>query len=349
MGIEKENYGVTKEGKQVTKYTLTNGQGASVSFLDYGAVIQSIIVPDKDGKLEDVVLGYDTLSGYESNVPSFGSPVGRCANRISNACFVLNGKEYPLDNNDATNCLHGGFLRYNYLMYDAECATSQDDASVSFSRVSPDGEQGFPGNLTLTITYTWNDANELMIEYNAVSDADTILNITNHSYFNLAGHDAGSICDEKMMIDADAFTELGQGSICTGKVIPVEGTPMDFRTARRVGDHIDDAWPQLTLAGGYDHNWVLNTEFGKVQKFAQVEDEKAGRTMEVYTDLPGVQFYAGNFIDPQTGKDGASYGKRCALCLETQYFPNSINIPSFLQPVVEAGEAYHSVTIYKFV
>ena len=146
MGIEKENYGVTKEGKQVTKYTLTNGQGASVSFLDYGAVIQSIIVPDKDGKLEDVVLGYDTLSGYESNVPSFGSPVGRCANRISNACFVLNGKEYPLDDNDGTNCLHGGFLRYNYLMYDAECATSQDDASVSFSRVSPDGEQGFPGN-----------------------------------------------------------------------------------------------------------------------------------------------------------------------------------------------------------
>ena len=185
MGIEKENYGVTKEGKQVTKYTLTNGQGASVSFLDYGAVIQSIIVPDKDGKLEDVVLGYDTLSGYESNVPSFGSPVGRCANRISNACFVLNGKEYPLDDNDGTNCLHGGFLRYNYLMYDAECATSQDDASVSFSRVSPDGEQGFPGNLTLTITYTWNDANELMIEYNAVSDADTILNITNHSYFNI--------------------------------------------------------------------------------------------------------------------------------------------------------------------
>ena len=185
MGIEKENYGVTKEGKRVTKYTLTNGQGASVSFLDYGAVIQSIIVPDKDGKLEDVVLGYDTLSGYESNVPSFGSPVGRCANRISNACFVLNGKEYPLDNNDATNCLHGGFLRYNYLMYDAECAISQDDASVSFSRVSPDGEQGFPGNLTLTITYTWNDANELMIEYNAVSDADTILNITNHSYFNI--------------------------------------------------------------------------------------------------------------------------------------------------------------------
>ena len=191
--------------------------------------------------------------------------------------------------------------------------------------------------------------NSLQISYDGISDKKTIINMTNHSYFNLAGHDAGSICDEKMMIDADAFTELGQGSICTGKVIPVEGTPMDFRTARRVGDHIDDAWPQLTLAGGYDHNWVLNTEFGKVQKFAQVEDEKAGRTMEVYTDLPGVQFYAGNFIDPQTGKDGASYGKRCALCLETQYFPNSINIPSFLQPVVEAGEAYHSVTIYKFV
>ena len=212
MGIEKENYGVTKEGKQVTKYTLTNGQGASVSFLDYGAVIQSIIVPDKDGKLEDVVLGYDTLSGYESNVPSFGSPVGRCANRISNACFVLNGKEYPLDNNDATNCLHGGFLRYNYLMYDAECATSQDDASVSFSRVSPDGEQGFPGNLTLTITYTWNDANELMIEYNAVSDADTILNITNHSYFNIGcgGQAAGDVLGAQVQIASAKYTPINE-------------------------------------------------------------------------------------------------------------------------------------------
>ena len=221
--------------------------------------------------------------------------------------------------------------------------------AVVFSYNSPDGENGFPGNLKISVTYTLKNDNSLQISYDGISDKKTIINMTNHSYFNLAGHDAGSICDEKMMIDADAFTELGQGSICTGKVIPVEGTPMDFRTARRVGDHIDDAWPQLTLAGGYDHNWVLNTESGKVQKFAQVEDEKAGRTMEVYTDLPGVQFYAGNFIDPQTGKDGASYGKRCALCLETQYFPNSINIPSFLQPVVEAGEAYHSVTIYKFV
>lgn len=230
-----------------------------------------------------------------------------------------------------------------------ECRYERWRNAVVFSYNSPDGENGFPGNLKISVTYTLKNDNSLQISYDGISDKKTIINMTNHSYFNLAGHDAGSICDEKMMIDADAFTELGQGSVCTGKVIPVEGTPMDFRTARRVGDHIDDAWPQLTLAGGYDHNWVLNTEFGKVQKFAQVEDEKAGRTMEVYTDLPGVQFYAGNFIDLQTGKDGASYGKRCALCLETQYFPNSINIPSFLQPVVEAGEAYHSVTIYKFV
>ena len=227
MGIEKENYGVTKEGKQVTKYTLTNGQGASVSFLDYGAVIQSIIVPDKDGKLEDVVLGYDTLSGYESNVPSFGSPVGRCANRISNACFVLNGKEYPLDNNDATNCLHGGFLRYNYLMYDAECAISQDDASVSFSRVSPDGEQGFPGNLTFTITYTWNDANELMIEYNAVSDADTILNITNHSYFNIGcgGQAAGDVLGAQVQIASAKYTPINEKRLPTGEICDVADLP----------------------------------------------------------------------------------------------------------------------------
>ena len=245
MGIEKENYGVTKEGKQVTKYTLTNGQGASVSFLDYGAVIQSIIVPDKDGKLEDVVLGYDTLSGYESNVPSFGSPVGRCANRISNACFVLNGKEYPLDNNDATNCLHGGFLRYNYLMYDAECATSQDDASVSFSRVSPDGEQGFPGNLTLTITYTWNDANELMIEYNAVSDADTILNITNHSYFNIGcgGQAAGDVLGAQVQIASAKYTPINEKRLPTGEICDVAGTAMDFREFHDIGSRIgeDDA------------------------------------------------------------------------------------------------------------
>ena len=346
MGVSKELFGKTKEGQEIYKYWLSNSKGMKAGIINYGAILVNLFVPDKEGNTEDIVLGYDHLEDYFTNGSFFGATIGPNANRIGNASFTLNGVKYQLAVNDGANNLHSDYEKgYHKRVYDVTEGTD----SVTFAITDADGSMGFPGNKTVQVTYTLTEENELKLHYEAESDKDTIINMTNHSYFNLAGHDAGSICDEKMMIDADAFTELGQGSICTGKVIPVEGTPMDFRTARRVGDHIDDAWPQLTLAGGYDHNWVLNTEFGKVQKFAQVENEKAGRTMEVYTDLPGVQFYAGNFIDPQTGKDGASYGKRCALCLETQYFPNSINIPSFLQPVVEAGKAYHSVTIYKFV
>ena len=346
MAISKKPFGVMPDGREVTQYTLTNARGASVRVINFGGILTNVRVPDRNGVLDDVVLGFDNLASYLAEHGSMGDTVGRYGNRIAQARFTIDGVTYQLDANNHGNHLHGVLGKQ---LWDADPVETAVGDLLRLHYVSPDGEDKFPGTLDVTVTYGWDDACNLSIRYEATTDKPTLCNMTNHSYFNLAGHDAGSICDEKMMIDADAFTELGQGSICTGKVIPVEGTPMDFRTARRVGDHIDDAWPQLTLAGGYDHNWVLNTEFGKVQKFAQVEDEKAGRTMEVYTDLPGVQFYAGNFIDPQTGKDGASYGKRCALCLETQYFPNSINIPSFLQPVVEAGEAYHSVTIYKFV
>lgn len=348
MGVSKTDFGVTRDGRKASLYTIINKNGMEAVVSDFGAILVKLIVPNKEGEKADVVLGFDHLEQYEENPNFFGSTVGRSANRIGGAAFQIDGVTYHLTANENENNLHSDFYHgFHKVLWNADMKDGEN--AVVFSYNSPDGENGFPGNLKISVTYTLKNDNSLQISYDGISDKKTIINMTNHSYFNLAGHDAGSICDEKMMIDADAFTELGQGSICTGKVIPVEGTPMDFRTARRVGDHIDDAWPQLTLAGGYDHNWVLNTEFGKVQKFAQVEDEKAGRTMEVYTDLPGVQFYAGNFIDPQTGKDGASYGKRCALCLETQYFPNSINIPSFPQPVVEAGEAYHSVTIYKFV
>lgn len=339
-------FGTTSKGEAAQLYEIRNASGMCACITDYGANLVKLFVPDREGKLTDVVLGYEDASGYEEGTCFIGAVVGRVANRIGGASFELNGKTYTLTDNDQGNTLHSGRDFTNQRMWEVE-KLAED--SITLKLHSPEGDQGYPGSVDLFVTYSVTEDNSLSIHYTGTPTEDTLLNLTNHSYFNLAGHDAGSICDEKMMIDADAFTELGQGSICTGKVIPVEGTPMDFRTARRVGDHIDDAWPQLTLAGGYDHNWVLNTEFRKVQKFAQVEDEKAGRTMEVYTDLPGVQFYAGNFIDPQTGKDGASYGKRCALCLETQYFPNSINIPSFLQPVVEAGESYHSVTIYKFV
>ena len=350
MGIEKENYGVTKEGKQVTKYTLTNGQGASVSFLDYGAVIQSIIVPDKDGKLEDVVLGYDTLSGYESNVPSFGSPVGRCANRISNACFVLNGKEYPLDDNAGTNCLHGGFLRYNYLMYDAECATSQDDASVSFSRVSPDGEQGFPGNLTLTITYTWNDANELMIEYNAVSDADTILNITNHSYFNIGcgGQAAGDVLGAQVQIASAKYTPINEKRLPTGEICYVAGTAMDFREFHDIGSRIGEDDANAQTVSGYDHNYILPGNPGEICYAAAVRDPESRRIVEVFTDMPGVQLYTAKELVEQDGKGGITYGNFGGLCFETQQYPNGINEPKFPSPILKAGETFESTTVFRF-
>lgn len=223
-----------------------------------------------------------------------------------------------------------------------------EENAVRFSYVSPDGENGFPGNLTISVTYRLLADNGLEISYDGISDKKTVINVTNHSYFNLGGHDAGSICDEKMTIFADGFTAIRQGAIPTGEISPVEGTPMDFRKAKRIGDEIDEDWEQLTLVQGYDHNWVLRTTPGKVEKAAVVEDEKAGRVMEVWTDLPGVQFYAGNCITPQTGKGGVHYDKRCALCLETQYFPNSVNTPDFMQPFFDAGQKFHTTTIYKF-
>ena len=248
--------------------------------------------------------------------------------------------------NNYGHCLHGGPKGFQYQVYDAKQVGPQE---LELTYLSKDGEEGFPGNITCKVIMKLTDDNAIDIKYEAETDKPTIVNMTNHSYFNLDG-DAGSNADHLPTINADAYTPVDSTFMTSGEIVTVEGTPMDFRTPTPVGKRINDFdFVQLKNGNGYDHNWVLNTEFGKVQKFAQVEDEKAGRTMEVYTDLPGVQFYAGNFIDPQTGKDGASYGKRCALCLETQYFPNSINIPSFLQPVVEAGEAYHSVTIYKFV
>ena len=350
MGIEKENYGVTKEGKQVTKYTLTNGQGASVSFLDYGAVIQSIIVPDKDGKLEDVVLGYDTLSGYESNVPSFGSPVGRCANRISNACFVLNGKEYPLDNNDATNCLHGGFLRYNYLMYDAECATSQDDASVSFSRVSPDGEQGFPGNLKVSLTYILTEDNELILNYKGTTDKTTIANFTNHSYYNLNGHDSGEVYEQKLMINGDYFTPFAtNNSIPSGEIRSVKGTPMDFTEMKSIGRDIDAEDEQLKFGTGYDHNFMINGNAHELRLAAKAIGDKSGIKMELYTDTPGLQLYTANFVSDELGKNGAVYNRRHAFCLEPQYVPDNINNDKFESAKLKPDEEYNMNIKLKFL
>lgn len=347
MSISKREFGVTKDGKQAHLYTITGENGMEAAVTDYGAILVSLIVPDARGIRKDLVLGYDHLADYEENSCFFGATIGRSANRIGGAVFTIDGTQYHPAANENGNNLHTDFSNgFHKVLWEAEVL--EQEQAVRFSYVSPDGENGFPGTLKISVTYTLLPDMGIQIAYDGVSDKKTLINVTNHSYFNLGGHDAGSICDETMMICADGFAEILPGAIPTGRILPVEGTPMDFRTAKRIGDEIDAEYEQLTLVQGYDHNWALNTAYGKVEKIAQVEDEKAGRVMEVWSDLPGVQFYAGNCITPQTGKGGAHYDKRCALCLETQYFPNSINIPEFIQPVFEAGQPYHTTTVYKF-
>ena len=347
MSISKKAFGITKEGKEVFLYTMTNSQGMEAAVTDFGAILVSLIVPDKNGGKRDVVLGYDSVAQYESNDCFFGAVIGRNANRIGHAEFMLDGKAVKLPVNENGNNLHTDFHHgFHKVIWTAELL--EDKNAVRFSYTSPDGENGFPGTLHMTVTYTLLDDNGIEITYDGISDKKTVINVTNHSYFNLGGHDSGSICDERLMICASGYTEILPGAIPTGKIIPVEGTVMDFRKPRRVGESIDTDWDQLTMVQGYDHNWALDTEFGKVEKIAQVEDDRSGITMDVYTDLPGVQFYAGNCITPQTGKGGVSYGKRHALCLETQYFPDSVNHPEFRQPVFEAGQKSHTTTIYKF-
>lgn len=347
MSIEKKEFGVTKDGRQAYLYTISADNGMEAAVTDFGAILVKLIVPDAGGEKKDLVLGYDHLADYEENSCFFGATIGRNANRIGGAAFQIDGTTFRLAANENGNNLHTDFSHgFHKVLWNAEIL--EKEQAVKFSYVSPDGENGFPGTLQISVTYTLLPDLGIQITYDGVSDRKTLINPTNHSYFNLGGHDAGSIEEEKITIFADGFTEIRPGAIPTGKILPVEGTPMDLRRAKRIGDEIDADYEQLTLVQGYDHNWALSTACGKVEKIAEVVDEKAGRAMEVYTDLPGVQFYAGNCITPQTGKGGAHYDRRCALCLETQYFPNSINIPEFIQPVFEAGQAYHTTTIYKF-
>jgi len=278
-----------------------------------------------------------------------GSFIGRHANRIGGAKFELNGKVYELDKNDGNNNLHSKFDGYNKVKYETEIFEEEDIVSIEFSRLSPHMEQGFPGNLDVTVTYSLTEANELVIEYLAVSDKDTIVNLTNHSYFNLFGHNSGSIQDHKVWIKANQFTPTTKDLIPTGELTDVAGTPLDFRTLKRVGQDIEANYEPLKMAGGYDHNFVLDTSGNDVEKVAELVDDKSGRKMEVFTDLPGLQLYTSNMLSPvKHGKDGATYGKRAGICFETQYFPNSCNIPSFPSCVLKAGKEYDKVTIYKF-
>lgn len=345
MSISTSNFGRTKDGAEVTKYTITNSRGLSVSALDYGAVITNLVVPDKDGAPADIVLGYDDVAGYEVNGCFFGAFIGRHGNRIGGAEFTLDGTVYKLEKNDGENNLHGGTPGYHQVMYQAAAG----DDSVTFTRVSPDMEQGYPGNLSISLTYTLTEENELRIEYEAKSDKDTLCNLTNHSYFNLKGHDGGDITDHKVWIKANGFTATSEDLIPDGNIVDVTGTPMDFRRKKAVSQDINADYEPLIMAGGYDHNYVLDKREGEIEKVAEVSEDTSGRTMEVYTDLPGMQMYSGNFIVKEDGKGGACYTKRTGICFETQFFPNSVNIPSFPSCVLKAGEDFRSTTIYKFV
>ena len=351
MKITKTSFGTTKNGEKATLYTMENSNGMKVSVTDYGATIVHIIVPDRDGNMADVSLGYDDVKGYDENGTYYGAFIGRNGNRIGNACFTINGVKYELDKNDGPNNLHGGFKGYNNFFYETECFEDvEGEVSVEMSRLSPDMEQGFPGNLDITVTYTLTEENELAIEYLGVSDKDTVVNLTNHTFFNLGGHDSGTILDHKVFIDADYFTPTDDNLIPTGELRPVEGTPMDFRKEQAMGDRIDDDYLPLTQAGGYDHNYVLNNSGEDVEYVASLYDPKSGRRMEVFTDLPGMQLYAGNFIDGKVaGKGGKVYLKREGVCFETQLFPDACNEKEFFKSsVVKAFEEYSTMTVYKF-
>lgn len=349
MSIKKHSFGKTKDGEEATLYTLINKNGMSVSFTNYGANIVNILAPDKTGKLDDVVLGYDNVRGYEINSPGYGSFIGRHANRIGGAAFVLNETSYELEKNDGENNLHSGSKSYNKFMFEVETFEEEDADSIEFSRLSPHMEQGFPGNLDISVTYTLTDDNELVIEYLAVSDKDTVVNLTNHSYFNLAGHNSGTILDQKIILEADKFTPTDAALIPTGEVKEVTGTPMDFRSLKTLGQDIEADYEPLKLAGGYDHNYILNTNGSDVEKIGEMLDDKSGRKMEIFTNMPGIQLYTGNFISgTEAGKGGYIYPKRGGVCFETQYFPDSCNKPEFPSSLLKAGDEYDFVTVFKF-
>lgn len=342
--VRVETFGSTSKKEEAVLYTLTNENGMSASITNYGAALVKLNVPDKEGKLRDVVLGYDDVTGYEKGGGSFGAPVGRNANRIGGAVITIQDKTYELEKNDNGNNLHSGTNYYNKRIWNVGEKT---DSKIEFVLHSPDGDQGYPGTLDMHVTYELTEDNELRLIYDAVPDQDTIINMTNHSYFNLDGHDSGNVLKELVTLDADYFTRADAQSIPTGELVDVTGTPMDFRMPRALGEAIDADYEAVRLGKGYDHNWVLKNN-GKFDKVAQAVSEKSGIVMEVWTDLPGMQMYTANFLDNEHGKNGAVYGIRDAVCFETQYFPDAVHHENFASPICKKGMPYHTVTSYKF-
>ena len=346
--VKKELFGTLQNGEDIYSYTLTNNSGMSATIINYGATVVKLKVPDKNGKTEDVILGYDSLSGYVKGASYFGGIVGRYGNRIAKGRFTLDGKEYQLPLNNGPNSLHGGTIGFNKRVWKAEELNGNNPA-LQLTYVSVDGEEGYPGTLTLIVTYSLTDKNGLKIDYKATTDKATILNPTNHCYFNLTGDPNNTILNHVLMINADKFTPVDSSLIPTGQLEDVANTPMDFRKPTEIGERINDDFQQLKFAGGYDHNWVLNNYNGSVREAATVYDSTSGIFMEVLTDQPGVQFYTGNFLNGMDGgKDGIYYKFRTALCLECQHFPDSPNEKTFPSVVLRPGETYTQTTVYEF-
>jgi aldose 1-epimerase len=347
--VEKTLYGKLPDGREVNQYTLMNKSGATIKIINFGAIVTSLTVPDRNGKYEDIVLGYDSLQGYLTGESYFGAIVGRYGNRIGKGKFKLDGKEFQLALNNGENHLHGGIIGFNKVLWDARTVQDSTGPSVELAYISRDGEEGYPGKVTLTVTYTLTDKNELRIVYKGITDKVTILNPTHHSYFNLSGSFKNTILDQYLTIEADAITPVDKGLITTGKYLDVTNTPMDFRTPTAIGARINDLFEQLIFGKGYDHNWVIrNYTKGKVRKASEVYEQKSGRVMTVYTDQPGLQFYSGNFLDGTAKGKGVSYQFRTGLCLEAQCYPDSPNKPEFPSVTFKPGEIYEQTTIYQF-
>jgi aldose 1-epimerase len=343
--VEKAVFGNLADGTLVYSFTLTNSHGASAKILTYGATLNELWVPDRTGKLADVVLGFDQLKGYIENPPWFGATVGRVANRIAKGKFTLDGKQYSLEINDPPNSLHSGKHDLSHVVWNGEPVAVSDGAAVRFSYRSPNGDEGFPGNLDVSVTYTLTDENALRLTYRAKTDQATPVNLTHHSYFNLNG--GKDVLGEILYLNADRYTPVDANLIPTGEIAPVKGTPLDFTKPKAIGADIAD---MKGNPGGYDHNFVLNGEAGKLKLAARVQDPTSGREMEVWTTEPGIQFYSGNFLDGSiTGKRGVVYGQHSGFCLETQHFPDSVNQPKFPSIILRPGEEYHQETIYKFL
>ncbi|ACL75785.1 aldose epimerase family protein [Ruminiclostridium cellulolyticum] len=352
MTITKRYFGTLPGGTEANIYTLKNSNNMSVDITNYGGTIVSILVPDKNGKIADIALGFDDLKKYTENDAYIGALIGRHGNRIEDAKFELNGKVYELVKNDGNNHLHGGTIGFHNVVWNADIQEEKGVQKLILTHTSPDGEENYPGNLNVKVEYSLTEDNELKIDYTAISDKDTVVNLTNHAYFNLSGHDSGDVLKHQIYINADNFTPVNDECIPTGEIREVKGTVMDFTQLRSFSEGLSSTDQQVVNGGGYDHNWALNTK-GNINEVAcELYDPESGRAMQVFTTKPGVQFYSGNHLSKTVqliGKNSAVYNKRAGLCLETQYFPNAMRHKNFPSPILNANEKYHHITIYKFL